>query len=106
MPTIGRWVRLRQGSRFCELHPPREPRLVRKGHERECRTWTTQARSNVDGRMARFANGANGSPGSHYDFCRAHSNLRVTPAMEAGITDYVWSLGGLCTTVREVSQAA
>jgi hypothetical protein len=22
MPTIGRWVRLRQGSRFCELHPP------------------------------------------------------------------------------------
>jgi hypothetical protein len=28
----------------------------------------------------------------HYNFCRIHSTLRVTPAMEAGITDHVWSL--------------
>ena len=27
-----------------------------------------------------------------YDFCRVHQSLRVTPAMEAGITDHVWSL--------------
>jgi cell fate regulator YaaT (PSP1 superfamily) len=27
-----------------------------------------------------------------YNFCRIHSTLRVTPAMEAGITDHVWSL--------------
>jgi hypothetical protein len=28
----------------------------------------------------------------HYNFCRVHQNLRVTPAMEAGIADHVWSL--------------
>jgi len=27
-----------------------------------------------------------------YNFCRIHSTLRVTPAMEAGIADHVWSL--------------
>jgi hypothetical protein len=28
----------------------------------------------------------------HYNFGRIHQSLRVTPAMEAGITDHVWSL--------------
>lgn len=28
----------------------------------------------------------------HYNFCRIHTTLRVTPAMEAGITDHVWSI--------------
>lgn len=28
----------------------------------------------------------------HYNFCRIHQSLRVTPAMEAGIADHVWSL--------------
>ena len=28
----------------------------------------------------------------HYNFCRIHQSLRVTPAMEAGISDHVWSL--------------
>lgn len=28
----------------------------------------------------------------HYNFCRIHSTLRVTPAMESGLTDHVWSL--------------
>jgi hypothetical protein len=27
-----------------------------------------------------------------YNFCRVHKTLRVTPAMESGITDHVWSL--------------
>jgi len=34
---------------------------------------------------------------AYYDFCRTHSSLRVTPAMEAGITDQVWALGELLT---------
>jgi hypothetical protein len=29
----------------------------------------------------------------HYNFCRVHQTLRVTPAMEAGIADHVWTLG-------------
>jgi IS1 family transposase len=28
----------------------------------------------------------------HYNFCRVHQTLRVTPAMEAGISDHVWSI--------------
>jgi IS1 family transposase len=28
----------------------------------------------------------------HYNFCRIHKTLRVTPAMEAGIADHVWTL--------------
>jgi hypothetical protein len=28
----------------------------------------------------------------HYNFARIHQTLRVTPAMEAGITDPVWSI--------------
>lgn len=27
-----------------------------------------------------------------YNFCRVHKTLRITPAMEAGITDHIWSL--------------
>jgi IS1 family transposase len=31
-----------------------------------------------------------------YNFCRIHQTLRCTPAMEAGLTDHVWSLEELC----------
>lgn len=30
-----------------------------------------------------------------YNFCRIHQTLRVTPAMEAGLTDHVWDLSEL-----------
>ena len=29
----------------------------------------------------------------HYNFCRIHQTLRVTPAMEAKVTDHPWSVG-------------
>ncbi len=28
----------------------------------------------------------------HYNFCRVHQTLRVTPAIEAGISQHVWSI--------------
>jgi hypothetical protein len=28
----------------------------------------------------------------HYNFGRIHKSLRVTPAMEAGVSDHVWTL--------------
>jgi IS1 family transposase len=31
----------------------------------------------------------------HYNFCRIHGSLRVTPAMQAGITDHVWEISEL-----------
>src|SRR3989442_3117238 len=32
---------------------------------------------------------------AYYNFCRVHSSLRVTPAMEADITDHIWTVGEL-----------
>jgi hypothetical protein len=29
---------------------------------------------------------------AYYNFCRVHQTLRVTPAMELGIADHIWSL--------------
>ena len=28
----------------------------------------------------------------YYNFCRIHRSLRVTPAMEAGVTDKLWDI--------------
>jgi IS1 family transposase len=42
----------------------------------------------------------------HYNFCRVHSTLRVTPAMEAGLTDHVWTLAELCNLIPEKKQNA
>ncbi len=32
---------------------------------------------------------------AHYNFVRVHKTLRVTPAMEAGVTNRLWSIGDL-----------
>jgi hypothetical protein len=32
---------------------------------------------------------------AYYNFCRRHQTLRVTPAMEQGLTDHQWSVGEL-----------
>ncbi len=31
----------------------------------------------------------------HYNFCRVHQSLRVTPAMEAGIANHIWTVDEL-----------
>jgi hypothetical protein len=36
----------------------------------------------------------------HYNFCRIHQTLRVTPAMEAGVADHVWSLDEVIDLLR------
>jgi transposase-like protein/IS1 family transposase len=33
-----------------------------------------------------------------YNFCRTHKTLRVTPAMEAGLTDHVWTISEMLAT--------
>jgi hypothetical protein len=29
---------------------------------------------------------------AYYNFCKIHQTLRVTPAMEAGLSDHVWDI--------------
>ena len=36
-----------------------------------------------------------------FNFCRVHQTLRVTPAMQAGIADHVWSIQELLTWTGE-----
>ena len=36
-----------------------------------------------------------------YNFCRIHKTLRVTPAMEAGLTDHVWSVDEIVSLVGD-----
>jgi hypothetical protein len=35
----------------------------------------------------------------YYNFARIHQTLRVTPAMEAGISDHVWTMEELAGLV-------
>ena len=39
---------------------------------------------------------------AHYNLCRVHSTLRITPAMAAGVTDHVWSIGELLEAAKAV----
>jgi len=36
----------------------------------------------------------------HYNFCRVHQTLRVTPAMEAGLTNHVWSVKEMLEAIQ------
>ena len=36
----------------------------------------------------------------YYNFARIHQTLRVTPAMEAGVTDHVWSLEEIARLIK------
>lgn len=44
----------------------------------------------------------------HYNFCRIHSTIRITPAMAAGLTDHVWELSELIALleIEELKAAA
>ena len=42
----------------------------------------------------------------HYNFCRVHQTLRCTPAMEAGLTDHVWSVEELCSLLPRPTASA
>ena len=37
----------------------------------------------------------------YYNFAKIHKSLRVTPAMEAGISDHVWSLKEIAMLIPE-----
>jgi IS1 family transposase len=42
---------------------------------------------------------------AHYNFCRVHMTLRVTPAMEAGLTDHVWTVEELIGAALDAADA-
>src|SRR5256886_4694371 len=42
----------------------------------------------------------------YYNFCRLHSTLRVTPAMESGISDHVWNIEEMCALLPDSRRSA
>jgi IS1 family transposase len=42
----------------------------------------------------------------HYNFCRVHQTLRVTPAMEARLTDHVWEIQEVISLLDRPSKTA
>jgi hypothetical protein len=32
---------------------------------------------------------------AHYNLCRVHETLRITPVMALGVTDHIWTIGEL-----------
>ncbi len=42
----------------------------------------------------------------YYNFCRVHQTLRVTPAMEAGVSDHVWELREIVKLIHSASEKA
>jgi hypothetical protein len=37
----------------------------------------------------------------HYNFCRIHKTLRVTPAMAAGVTDRLWLISDMVQVLED-----
>jgi hypothetical protein len=43
---------------------------------------------------------------AHYNFCRVHEALRITPAMQLGVTDHIWTIGELVDAALNGTVAA
>ncbi len=35
----------------------------------------------------------------HYNYCRIHQTLRITPAMQAGLANHVWEIDELVSLI-------
>ena len=75
--------------RICTSHVERLNNSLRQHCKRFARLTLAFSKKQENLRAALALNFA------FYNFVRVHGSLRVTPAMEAGITDHVWTLGEL-----------
>jgi IS1 family transposase len=76
-------------ERICTSHVERQNLSIRMGMRRMTRLTNAFSKKweNLEAAYALWF--------AFYNFCRVHRTLRVTPAMEQGITDHVWELGEL-----------
>jgi transposase-like protein/IS1 family transposase len=72
--------------RVCTSHVERQNLSIRMGLRRFTRL-TNASSKKFDNHWAALCLWF-----AYYNFCRVHKSLRVTPAMEAGITDHVWEI--------------
>jgi IS1 family transposase len=82
-PVFGRPDR----KRICTSHIERQNLSIRMGMRRMTRL------TNAFSKKWENLQAAYSLWFTFYNFCRIHKTLRVTPAMESGTTDHIWSLG-------------
>jgi transposase-like protein/IS1 family transposase len=82
---MGRPVR----DRICTSHIERQNLSVRMGMRRMTRLTNGFSKKweNLEAAYALWF--------AYYNFCRKHQTLRITPAMEQGLTDHQWTVGEL-----------
>ena len=76
-------------ARICTSHIERQNLSVRMGMRRMTRL------TNAFSKKWENLQAAYSLWFAFYNFCRVHKTLKVTPAMEAGITDCVWDVSKL-----------
>ena len=99
--------------RYSPPHVVRVERLVVSGRPRHFSTSYVE-RSNLTLRMQqrRFTRLTNGFSKklrnhraavalyvAHYNLCRVHETIRMTPAMDLGVADHIWTIGELIEAV-------
>jgi IS1 family transposase len=74
---------------ICTSHIERQNLSIRMGMRRMTRLTNGFSKKweNLDAAYALWF--------AYYNFCRVHKTLRVTPAMEAGIADHIWTIAEL-----------
>ncbi|MGA9644891.1 MAG: IS1 family transposase, partial [Candidatus Korobacteraceae bacterium] len=82
-------------NRICTSHVERQNLSIRMGMRRMTRL-TNAFSKKWENLKAAYAVWF-----AFYDFCRVHQTLRVTPAMEAGITDHIWDVHELLTDTTQ-----
>jgi IS1 family transposase len=82
---MGRPVR----DRICTSHIERQNLSVRMGMRRMTRLTNGFSKKweNLEAAYSLWF--------AYYNFCRRHQTLRITPAMEQGLTDHQWTVGDL-----------
>ena len=73
-------------ERICTLHVERFNLTLRMGIRRFTRLTNAFSKKRENHKRRSRLHLA------YYNFCRIHQSLRVTPAMEAGITEHVWTI--------------
>lgn len=73
-------------EKICTSHVERMNLTIRMGLRRYTRLTNAFSRkwSNLKAALALFF--------AWYNYCKVHSSIRMTPAMESGLTDHIWSL--------------
>jgi transposase-like protein/IS1 family transposase len=77
--------------RICTSHIERQNLSIRMGMRRMTRL------SNAFSKKWENLEAAYSLWFAYYNFCRVHKTLRMTPAMESGITDHIWTIAELIT---------